>query len=205
MNTEQRPSTSQNQQEAETPIVSPDPPIVRVENPSARYWEILQINIDWLRFSESKAGIILTVYGVIFTMGYTNATAVFSSLQHSGFLGFLICVYGLMSLASIGFCFSCLNPNLKNLEESSSIIYFGHISKKHKEFKEYKIYAQSVLDNEDKFTDHITEQIYVNSRLAWKKFTRVSWALRLFIFSLVVLLIALCTYLTSSLNTIDHG
>jgi hypothetical protein len=205
MNTDQAPSGSLVPGTEEDTNETQSPSVVRVENPSARYWEILQINIDWLRFSESKAGIILTVYGVIFTLGYTNATSVFKSMEQSGFLIFLIFTYGILSLISIGFCFACLNPNLKNEEEESSIIYFGHISKTHKKYKEYKAYAQSILDNEDKFTDQITEQIFVNSALAWKKYKHVSWALRLFVLSLVILMIALFTYLSTSLNTVNHG
>lgn len=165
---------------------------------SERYWEILQLNIEWLRFSETKATLILTVFGIILTLVYTNAQSVFSSVQHSNTILTLVFLYGLLSLTSIGLAFWCINPILKN-KDPNSIIYFGHISKKFKNETEYKKFAQSVLDNEDAFHDQITSQIYTISKVAWKKYTFVTWSLRLFIASIATMLIILFTYLIQNL------
>jgi len=174
------------------------PVMVRVDNHSARYWEILQFNVEWLRFSETKAGVILTLYGVIFTIVYTNSTAVLSSLQASNWIVTSVFLYGALSITSIVFAFLCINPDLKN-ENLNSMIYFRHISKQHSEFKAYKTYAQSILDNEDHFTDQITEQIFQNSRLALKKFNHVTWSLRFFFGSLTVMLLTIICYVITSL------
>lgn len=173
--------------------------VVKIDDSSARYWEILQHNVEWLRFSETKAGLIITVYGVVFTIAYSNSVAILSSMSGSCFITYGIIGYGAVSLASIVFAFLCINPNLKN-KNSDSIIYFGHITKKHKDFKEYKKYAQSILEDQDKFCDQITEQIHFLSGLAWKKFVRVTWALRLFIFSLVTMVVIIFSYVLPNLK-----
>lgn len=164
---------------------------------SDRYWQILQLNIEWLRFSETKATLVLTVYGVIFTIAYANSAEVFKSLSSSGWLLSLIFIYGALSLASIVFAFLCVNPALKN-QNSKSIIYFGHIKKDLSEAA-YKKRAQTVIDDEDKLTDEITEQIHMISKIAWKKYRSVGWALRFFIGSLVVLILSIFSYLIHNL------
>lgn len=166
-------------------------------NHSQRYWDILQLNIEWLRFSETKATLILSVYGIIFTIAYTNSTAVFDSLKASGWIISLVFLYGAASLTSITFAFLCVNPALKN-PNASSIIYFGHIYKDLSQ-ADYKTRAQSIIDDEDKLTDQITEQIHVISKIAWIKYRNVGWSLRFFIGSLVLILIAVFSYLIQSL------
>ncbi|MDN5285042.1 MAG: hypothetical protein JWR38_1316 [Mucilaginibacter sp.] len=159
-----------------------------------RYWEILQLNIEWLRFSETKATLILTVYGVLLTLIYTNASSVFESLKTSIALLVMILIYGGLALASIVLAFLCINPILKN-KNPNSIIYFGHISKKFRNKAEYQVHAKAILDDEDKYSEQITEQIYIISKVAWNKYAKVTWSLRLFIASLTWLLITLLVYL----------
>ncbi|SDP86407.1 hypothetical protein SAMN05428975_3127 [Mucilaginibacter sp. OK268] len=164
-----------------------------------RYWEILQTNIEWLRFSETKATLVLTVYGVLFTLIYTNSTAVFTSVSASGWLLFMVFVYVGFALTSIGFAFLCINPILQN-KNPNSIIYFGHISKKFKNKREYMDFAKTILDDEEKYADQITEQIYVISKVAWNKYVKVTWALRFFIGGLAWLLLILIVYLIQTLH-----
>ena len=187
--------------EPQAPIPAPtnDGAVLKIDDSSARYWEILQHNVEWLRFSETKAALIITVYGVVFTIAYSNSVAILSSMSGSGFIAYGIIGYGTVSLASIVFAFLCINPNLRN-KNLDSIIYFGHITKKHKSFKEYKTYAQSILEDQDKFSDQITEQIHFLSGLAWKKFVMVTWALRLFIFSLVLMVVIIFSYILPNLK-----
>lgn len=164
---------------------------------SDRYWQILQLNVEWLRFSETKATLVLTVYGVIFTIAYANSAEVFKSISSSGWLLVLIFIYGGLSLTSIVFAFLCVNPALKNTNPKS-IIYFGHIKKDLSETA-YKKRAQTIIDDEDKLTDEITEQIHVISKIAWTKYRSVGWALRFFIGSLIILILSIFSYLVHNL------
>jgi len=162
-----------------------------------RYWEILQLNIEWLRFSETKATMLLTVYGILFTIAYTNSTQVFESLTDSIWITFLVFFYGITSLISIAFAFLCVNPSLKT-GPATSIIYFGHIYQDLSQIV-YKKRAKEIIDDEEKLTDQITEQIYVISKIAWVKYRNVGWSIRFFIVSLVIMLIAIFSYVIQNL------
>ncbi|TRW27111.1 hypothetical protein FMM05_00220 [Flavobacterium zepuense] len=164
---------------------------------SEKYWEILQLNIEWLRFSETKATLVLTVYGIIFTIAYSNSSSVFDAVKSSGWLLFLIFLYGAFSLTSVVFAFLSVNPVLRN-DTSTSIIYFGHIYKDLSKAA-YKTRAQAIIDDEDKLTDEITEQIHVISKIAWLKYRSVGWSLRFFIGSLVILILSVFSYLINNL------
>ncbi|NLU94881.1 Pycsar system effector family protein [Chitinophaga sp. Ak27] len=163
-----------------------------------RYWQILQLNIEWLRFSETKATFILTAYGIMFTIAYTNSSAVFASAKQSVWILVLIFIYGLLSMVSIYFAYLCVNPRLTK-EFKDSIIYFGDIAKKHKQHTDYKSQAKAILNDEEQFTDHITEQIHQISSIAWDKYQNVGWAMRLSILGLVVLILAVFSYLIQNL------
>lgn len=164
-----------------------------------RYWQILQLNIEWLRFSETKATLILTVYGILFTLIYTNSNAVFESVVNSTWVMAMVLIFGAISLTSIILAFLCINPILKN-KNPNSIIYFGHISKKFRNQGQYKAFAKSVLDDEEAYSDQITEQIYVISKVAWKKYWMVTWSLRFFVCSIAFLLLILMVYLTTHVS-----
>jgi hypothetical protein len=163
-----------------------------------RYWQILQYNIDWLRFSETKATVILTVYGILLTITYTNAGPVFQAIKDSTFLFWTTLIYGALTILSVVCAFLSINPSLKNINPNS-ILYFGHISKKFQDASTYKTHAKSVLDNDDTYTDQIAEQIYINSTIAWKKYRLVTWSLRLFFGSLLTVIISMIVYLLKEL------
>lgn len=166
-------------------------------NHSEKYWNILQNNIEWLRASETKATLILTLYGVVFTIAYTNSTAIFESIQSSGWVLHLVFFCGILSLISIIYAFLSVNPKLTN-KNPNSIIYFGHISQRFNSCAVYKIHAHSIIDDENLFTDHLTEQIYIISAIAWKKYKHVAWSIRFFCLSLGVLIITLFVYLSKA-------
>jgi len=153
-----------------------------------KYWNILLYNVEWLRYSETKATVILTVYGVLFTILFTNSTSVFQEIGKSCWLISLSIISGLLSVSSIFFSFRCIDPILKN-PNPKSIIYFGHIAEKFKNYSEYFEHSKQIISNNESFIEQISEQIYVNSKIAWKKFTRVTWSLRLFIANLILILI----------------
>lgn len=163
-----------------------------------RYWQILQYNIDWLRFSETKATVILTVYGIILTIAYTNANSVFDAIAKSNFLLIMTLIYAMLTIASVIFSFLAINPTLKNLNPNS-ILYFGHISNSFQDAASYKIHTKSILDDNDRYTDQLADQIYINSKIAWKKYLRVTWSLRLFFCSLIIVLLSLSIYMVLEL------
>lgn len=159
-----------------------------------KYWNILQQNNEWLRYSETKASILLTVYGIIITIIYSNAKEVYEAINESNLLLITSIIFGIVSIISIYFSFKCINPRLKN-DNPTSIIYFGHISKKNKNYEDYLQYSKAIINNDDKFCEQVAEQIFVNSGIAWKKFVNVTWSIRLFILSVVMLIVSIAIYL----------
>ncbi|MFW5700775.1 MAG: Pycsar system effector family protein [Cyclobacteriaceae bacterium] len=164
-----------------------------------KYWNILQYNNEWLRYSETKASVLLTVYGIIITIIYSNANEVFEAINETSLFLYSSVFYGLTSIISIFFSFMCINPRLKN-ENPSSIIYFGHIAKKNKNFSDYSQYSKTIIDNDDKFREQIVEQIFATSGIAWKKFVNVTWSIRLFVFSVIILLVSIAIYLSNNIS-----
>lgn len=75
-------------------------------------------------------------------------------------------------------------------------MYYGHIAKL-KSHKEYLDLVSNKFGDEVEFEKQITEQIYVNSVIAWKKFKNVGWAIRFFFGSIIVLFVSMFVYLFS--------
>jgi hypothetical protein len=161
-------------------------------------WNILQYNIEWLRFSDTKASIILTVYGIIITIVYSNSVDVFQAISSSKFIQIICILSAISSLISIYFAFRCINPTLEN-KNPNSIIYFGHIADRFSNFDEYHQATKDIINNEERLSTQISEQIYTISKIAWQKYFNVTWSIRLFVLSKVILLIQVLIYLISNL------
>ncbi|WP_116977639.1 Pycsar system effector family protein [Chitinophaga silvatica] len=164
-----------------------------------RYWLILQNNIEWLRFSETKASIILTSYGVLFTIFYTNANSVFASLTNSTTTLTFVVLFGSLSLISIIAAILAVRPRLRN-RNPTSILYFRHIQEKYTSASEYKRAAHSILDDEDKYTDHLTEQIHSIAKVTNSKYICTGISVWCFGISLLILVTAVIIYFISNIK-----
>ncbi|MDP3314141.1 Pycsar system effector family protein [Lutibacter sp.] len=165
-------------------------------NKTQEYWNILGNINDWIKYSDTKATILLTLYGVLITIIYSNSTDVLIGLNKSNWiLGFSI-ISMIFSLISIIFSFLCINPRLKN-ENPNSIIYFGHIKEKFKNSDEYSIHSSNILSSDESYLKELTEQIHTNSSIAWKKFSNVTWSIRFFFGVLICLIFSILIYLAS--------
>lgn len=161
---------------------------------SDRLWQILLKNIEWIKFSDTKATIILTVYGIIITLVYTNPNEVLASIEKSPLLTGLTILTGLMSVTAIYFTFKCLNPRLNNYNPTS-LLYFGHIKQKFDTHQDYYKEFNQLITDEKEYGLQISEQILTTSQIAWRKFYDVSWAVRLLIGTIITLLAEILIYL----------
>jgi predicted PurR-regulated permease PerM len=159
------------------------------------YWKILNKTTDWIKHSDTKAVVVLTVYGIIITIIYSNSKEILEHLNNSSFSVVLTLLAAILGLISVLFSFLTINPRLKN-PNSNSIIYFGHIQEKHKTFNDFYEHSQGVLSDENKYEKQLAEQVYVNSKIAWRKFKNVTYSIRLFFVSISILLVILITYFT---------
>ena len=158
------------------------------------YWKILNKTTDWIKFSDTKAVLIITVYGIIITIIYSNSKEVFDHLSNSVFSSVFAFLAVIFSFLSVLFSFLAINPKLKN-QNPNSIIYFGHVQEKYKSYIEYYEQSQQILMDENEYDKQIAEQIFINSKIAWKKFKNVSYSIRCFFFAIIILILMLAEYL----------
>jgi hypothetical protein len=163
-------------------------------NKIQEYWNILGNINDWIKYSDTKATILLTLYGIIITIIYSNATESLNGINNSNWTLFFSVLSIIFSALSIVFAFLCINPKLKN-SNPNSIIYFGHIQEKFKNADEYYTKSSEILSNETKHQKELSEQIHSTSVIAWKKFKNISWSIRFFAGSLICMIITILTYL----------
>ena len=150
------------------------------------YWRIYQEISEWIKYSDTKAGILVTIYGVMYTIIFTNPDTLKSCFSSSNGIVLFSVIFGILSIISIFYAFKCLNPRLKS-EKSKSAIFFGYIAQI-KHYKEYMKYSEKVFDDSKNTTEHLTEQIHVNSQIAWKKFKNVTISIRFFFASIAALI-----------------
>ena len=153
--------------------------------------EILDYNVEWLKFSETKAALLISVLGLIFTLIYSNANEVYNAAMKDNLQITLSTITAISALLSLVFCFLTINPKLNNIL-NKSIIYFGTI-KNYSDFKELNDSIESTSDED--FNLMMSEQIYINSKIAWSKFINVSWAIRFFALMIISILFQIIQYL----------
>ncbi len=154
------------------------------------YWYSLNKIMDHIRFSDAKAALFLSVYGILISLFFTQSPDVWANiLKGSNTKQLLLIITGVFSVASIYFSFNAVNPRLKN-PASKSIIYFGDIYKKFKSAEEYYNFGQDRFKDIEAVFRDLSDQVYVNAGIAYKKFYNVSWALRFFVLSIISFLIS---------------
>ena len=154
------------------------------------YWYSLNKIMDHIRFSDTKATLFLSVYGIFISVVFTQESDVWRHLvQGSTTKMVLMLLAAVFSTLSIYFSFNTVNPRLKN-PASKSLVYFGDVYKKFQSAEEYYQFGQEQFKDPDKVFRDLSDQVYVNSAIAYKKFYNVSWALRFFVLSIITFLVA---------------
>ena len=159
-------------------------------------WNILTKTTDWVKYSDTKAVLLLTVHGVLLTIIYTNAGNVYDYSFENWFTILLTVLIAGTTLTSIVYSFLVINPRLKN-NNPTSLIYFGHIQEKFKNYSSYYQALKDTFNDNDKLNEQLSEQIHINSIVAWKKFSMFTLSMRYFFASLILLSINLVYYFFS--------
>lgn len=158
------------------------------------YWNILNSIQDGIRYSDTKATIILTLYGVTLTIVYSNSHEVLTAIETSNSVFFSSIAAIICAAISILFAFLCVNPRLIG-NNPTSIIYFGHIQERYSTYSDYLSKANEILSDDSRYSAEISEQIHSNSKIAWQKFSNVAWCIRFLFACIVFLIISLLAYL----------
>jgi len=154
------------------------------------YWKILQTNLDWIRASDQKATIILTIYGIIIPFVNSRSEELFESISGHPEIIIFMSLAGMASLVSMYSAFRCLTPRIfKNFRPS--VIFFGSIVEQYPDDESYLGALRKKMAVEELIEEEIAEQIFINSRVAFRKFKDVSRAIRFFALGLSFLIISI--------------
>jgi len=154
------------------------------------YWYSLNKIMDHIRFSDAKAALFLSIYGILISLFFTKSVNVWAEISEASMAEqVLLVITGVFSVISIYFAFNTVNPRLKN-PTSTSIIYFGDVHKKFNTAEEYYAFGKKRFESKEEVFRDLSDQVYVNSTIAYKKFFNVSWALRFFVLSIMTFLLA---------------
>lgn len=164
-----------------------------MDEKTENYWRILQTNLDWIKYSDAKATGLLTVYGVLVTVAFSNKDA-FVGILHSRPLVFILTLTVVVSLLAIFYGFRCISPRLKT-PSHVSMIFFGSIVSNFKSMEDYREFSHKLLNSKVGIDDELARQIYINATIAAAKFRDVSLSIRYFIISFLLLMLEIFIFL----------
>ena len=146
------------------------------------YWNIINYNYNQIQFAEVKATAVISIYSLIFGLGYTldildeeniySFTLGFAGVVHILLLG----VSFFFIIASLRRCVMCILPRF-NFSVKKSPLFFGDISK-YKDFDVFFDSLEEVLNDENTYRKHLTQSVYATANIASTKFLNVSKGLK---------------------------
>ena len=147
------------------------------EDLAIHYWETINNLTGLLKSSELKAGLILSLYGIIFNFVYQNAEKVKESLLEKSFLYILLSLWLLSTLLSIYYGLKTFIPRIEK-KYKPNIFFFGDIISKYGDIEQFsKTFLKTAVDKE-KVYDQIGQQIYINAKITALKFKNVNASIR---------------------------
>ncbi len=154
-----------------------------------QYWQILKNNQEMIRFSEVKAGLVISVYGILFSV-MLNETAWLRAeiARWPWYLFVVVSVFLAIILVSLYYSFKCFRPRFEN-KNPTSIIYFGDIVSDFQEYMAYHAYLEKTVVNDYEMSVQLAEQIHTNSTIATRKFQAVSKSVKLMLISIYFLIL----------------
>ena len=164
-----------------------------IDEVTENYWRILDVNLAWIRQSDTKAYTIFMIYGISISLVFSNVEMIAAMVKNSYIVLILSVLYLVASLVAIVFGFRCIQPSLK-LKFPPSIIFFGSIARSVSSPEEYYAKSLKVLEAHDKIQMELCNQIYINSIIASGKFDDISKSRSAFLVSLITILLIVLNY-----------
>lgn len=130
---------------------------------------VLQMINEWIKFADAKAGIIFATNGVILTILFSQGespscvSTLCASAYNLGLIGILI---------SLIIAVKIVLPNLKTGSQQSNI-FFWQIAR----FKSGSEYEAAISSEHYIVAQDITNQIWINSKIASKKYCFTYWSI----------------------------
>lgn len=163
------------------------------------YWASIEYVSKLIQSSELKAGLILSLYGILLNFIYQNIPMVLEEITHDTALYVLLFIWFALTVCSMYFSIRCFMPRIEGKYEKN-IFFFGDIVTKFGDIKEFSRTFYNISIEEEELFDQLGQQIYINSKIAALKFKYVNKSLRYLAVGLVLLLVIVVYYIFSSLN-----
>lgn len=158
-------------------------------------WRVYDTINEWIRFSDTKAGAVLAVNGVIVATFFTDIGGFKDYLCNHPLLVYPLILGILTELASIYFALCCLSPTLKT-NDPTSLIYFAQIAQAFETPQDFEEKATAAFDDGTQSTTQIAQQVWANSHVAWKKCRAVNKSIVALAFTVILGIVAVALSLT---------
>lgn len=153
-------------------------------------WNVYSSIVDWIKFSDTKAGAVIAANIAIITIILGNHNHIVALFDRSAIFAWLLGAGVITIYLSIIFSISCLTPTLR-IKHESSTIFFGHITNKAGSAEAYRNAINKVFEDNTQL-DQICEQIWSNATVAERKYRKVRWAIRFFAATLHLTFLIVC-------------
>jgi hypothetical protein len=153
-----------------------------------QYWNILKNNQEMIRFSEVKAGLVISVYGLLFSVMLSSTTWIRDQISDwPWYLLIFIIAFILVTLISMFYAFKCFRPRFEN-KNPTSVVYFGDIVSDFPEYMSYHTYLEKTVVDDYEMSIQLAEQIHTNSTIAFRKFQAVSKSIKFLLLDIYLLI-----------------
>lgn len=154
-----------------------------------QYWHILKSNQEMIRFSEVKAGVVISIFGILFSILLNSSDSIKAQMDNWPWVYFIFAIIFIcVTLGSLYYAFKCFRPRFEN-KNPTSIIYFGDIVSDFKEYKAYHAFLEKTVHDDYEMSIQLAEQIHTNSTIATRKFMAVSKSIKLLLASIFLLIV----------------
>lgn len=163
------------------------------------YWGSINYVFSLIKASEIKAGLILSFYGILMNLIYSNLGTVIKTASEDHLPLYIpLSLWAFFTVASIFFSIKCFMPRMET-KYKKNVFFFKDIISQYGNIREFaRTFYEISLDEVELF-DQLGQQIYVNSKIADLKFRSVNRSIHFLAISLLMLLITGLWYLIITL------
>ncbi|TLP80323.1 ABC transporter ATP-binding protein [Maribacter sp. ACAM166] len=158
------------------------------------YWGSINYVFGLIKASEIKAGLILSFYGILLNIIYSNVVSVLQKDDNNWLLYALLISWVICTIISVYYSIRCFIPKIEE-KYDRNILFFGDIISKFGTIREFSQTFYNISLTEEELFDHLGQQIFINSKISAYKFKCVNHAIRFLAIGLAILLLAIICYL----------
>ena len=152
-------------------------------------WNTYSTVNEWIRFSDTKAALILAFYGAVGAFSIPGIIDHMRLINDYAVLQILLALGIAISIISTLLSLIALAPTLRIKDiknKNHSLLYFQAISDNFNDSSEYSKSIEEMLSNESESHRQVSEQIWANSKVASKKYMAVTWSVWFLIGSITI-------------------